>query len=102
MTTPEDLRREAPDGPEDDMRMDVQLDQVHIPTSTKWALGLMLSGIAGLVLWNLLTTLAIKESQANDNREVWIQFGKHEARMDVQDVRYEALKSQVEELKERK
>jgi hypothetical protein len=82
--------------------MEVHLDRLHIPASTKWAVGLMFSGVAGLVLWNLLTTLAIKESQATDNREVWIQFGKHEARMDVQDVRYEALKSQVEELKERR
>lgn len=94
--TPEDRRREAEDGPEDDMRMDVHLDQLHVPASTKWALGVMLVGIAGLVSWNLLTTLSIKEAQANDKREIWIEIGKLQAADAVTDVRLRALESRAE------
>ena len=95
-TTTEDRRREAPDGPEDDMRMDVHIDRLHIPASTKWAVGLLLVGIAGLVSWNLLTTLAIKESQANDRRDFWIEIGKLQAADQVTDVRLRALESRAE------
>lgn len=98
----EDRRREAPDGPEDDMRMDVHLDQIHIPTSTKVVGGLLVTILGGLVTWNLLETIANGKQQAQNNREVWIQFGKNEARMDVADVKFEALKSEVQQLKERK
>lgn len=84
------------------MRQEVHIDQVHIPTSTKLALGALASVLAALMTWNLVETIANGKQQANDNREVWIQFGKYEARMDVQDVKYEALKSEVQQLKERK
>ncbi len=94
--TPEDRRREAPDGPEDDMRMDLHIDQLHVPTSTKWAVGVLLVGIAGLVSWNLLTTLSIKESQADDKREFWIEVGKLQATDAVTDVRLRALESRAE------
>ncbi len=96
MTTPEERRREAPDGPEDDMRQEVHIDHLHIPASTKWALGLLLVGIAGLVSWNLLTTLAIKEVQADDKREIWIEMGKLQATDAVTDVRLRALESRAE------
>lgn len=94
--TPEDRRREAPDGPEDDMRMDLHIDQLHVPASTKWAVGVLLVGIAGLVSWNLLTTLSIKESQANDKREFWIEIGKLQAADAVADVRLRALESRAD------
>lgn len=96
MTTPEDRRREAPDGPEDEMRMDVHLDRLHIPPSTKWAVGLLLVGIAGLVSWNLLTTLAIRQSQADDKREIYIEIGKLQATDLVTDVRLRSLESRAD------
>lgn len=101
-TTPEDRRREAPDGPEDEMRQDVYVEQLVIPWTTKLALGGLLAVVAGLVTWNLVTTLAIQASQANDKREVWMELGRQSARIDVQDVKYESLKSEVQQLKERK
>lgn len=78
------------------MRMDVHLDQVQVPASTKWAFGLVLAGIAGLVSWNLLTTLAIRESQANDKREIWIEIGRLQGADQVADVRLRALESRAE------
>lgn len=96
MTTPEERRREAPDGPEEEMRMDVHLDRLHIPPSTKWAVGLLLVGIAGLVSWNLLTTLAIRESQADDKREIYIEIGKLQAADQVADVRLRVLESRAD------
>lgn len=98
MSDLEDRQREAPDGPEysDDMRMDVHLDQVHFPPSTKWAVGLLLVGITGLVSWNLLTTLAIRESQADDKREIWMEIGRLQGADQVTDVRLRALESRAE------
>ena len=84
------------------MRMDVHLDQVHIPSSTKWAVGVLLVGIAGLVSWNLLTTLAIRESQANDKREIWIEIGKQQGQLEVVKVQVNALESKVQKLEDRR
>jgi hypothetical protein len=61
MTTPEDRRREAPDGPEDDMRMDIHA--IDVPKSTV-AVALILWGIlVALGSWTLLATLANREGQ---------------------------------------
>lgn len=84
------------------MRQDVHIERLYIPPLTKWAfigLGGVLSALVG---WNLLETIANGKQQVHNNREVWIQFGKHEARMDVADVKFEALKSEVQQLRERK
>lgn len=96
--TPEDRRREAPDGPEDDMRMEVHLDHIHIPTSTKVVGGLLVTILGGLVTWNLLETIANGKQQA----AVWIEVGKQQARQDVADVRINALESRVGKLEDRK
>lgn len=95
-STPEDLRRAAEDGPEDDMRQEVHIDRLYVPTSTKWAVGVLLVGIAGLVSWNLLTTLSIKQTQSDDKRETWIEIGKLQAADQVTDVRLRALESRAD------
>lgn len=99
-------RRRAADGQDteddDDMRQGVHIDQLHIPASTKWTAGIMLAGIAGLVSWNLLTTLAIKESQADDKREIWIAMGRQEARLDVAEVRLQSAESRLDKIEDRK
>ncbi|HYC01612.1 MAG TPA: hypothetical protein VEC57_20950 [Candidatus Limnocylindrales bacterium] len=96
MSDLEDRRREAPDGPEDDMRQDVHVEQLIIPWTTKLSLGGLLAVVAGLVTWNLITTLAIQESQANDKRELWIEIGKLQAMDAVVDVRLRSLESRAE------
>lgn len=84
------------------MRQDVHIERLYIPPATKWAFGVLGVLLSGLVGWNLLETIANGKQQAQNNREVWIQFGKNEARMDVADVKFEALKSEVQQLRERK
>ena len=63
MTTPEDQRREALDGPEDtdDMRMDIHA--LDVPKSTV-AVAVLLYGILlALGTWTLLATLSNREGQ---------------------------------------
>ncbi len=80
------------------MRMDVHLDQINIPTSTKVVGGILVTVLGGLVTWNLLETIANGKQQA----EVWIEVGKQQARQDVADVRINALESRVGKLEDRK
>lgn len=96
MTTPEERRREAPDGPEDDMRQDVHIDQLHIPTSTKLVAGALATVLAGLMGWNLVETIANGKQQRDDKREVWIEIGKLQGSDQVTDVRLRALESRAE------
>jgi hypothetical protein len=96
MSTPEDLRRSAEDGPEDDMRQEVHIDQLQIPSSTKLALGGLLTIVAALVTWNLVETIAIQKAQANDKRELWIEIGKLQAADAVTEVRLRSLESRAE------
>lgn len=100
--TPEDQRRAAEDGPEDDMRQDVHIDRLYVPTSTKWAVGILLGGIAALVTWNLLETISNGKQQRDDKREVWIEIGKQQAQQDVTNVRLGSLESRVDKLEDRK
>ncbi len=82
MSTPEERRREAPDGPEDEMRMDIHA--IDVPKSTV-AVALVLWGIlVALGSWTLLATLS--------NREGMI---KVEGRVD-------SLERRVDKLEERK
>ena len=63
MTTPEDLRREAPDGPEDDDDMRMDIHAIDVPKSTV-AVALVLWGIlVALGSWTLLATLANTEGR---------------------------------------
>ncbi len=84
------------------MRMDVHLDQLHIPPSTKWAVGALLSVIVALVGWNLIETIANGKQQRDDKREVWIELGKQQGRMDVMDVRLSSAESRLNKIEDRK
>jgi hypothetical protein len=107
----EDRRRAALDGPTedtDDMRMDVHLDEVRIPESTKWAVkvlagvaGLLLSIITALVGWNLVETLAIQKSSEADKREIWIEIGKLQGARDVTDVRLGSAELRLNKLEDK-
>ena len=78
------------------MRQEVNVEQLVIPWTTKLSLGGLLVIVVGLVTWNLVTTLAIQSSQANDKREVWIEIGRLQATDQVTDVRLRALESRAE------
>ena len=78
------------------MRQDVYVEQLVIPWTTKLALGGLLALVTGLVSWNLVTTLAIRESQATDKREIWIEIGRLQGADQVTDVRLRALESRAE------
>lgn len=78
------------------MRMDVHLDQLHIPTSTKVAAGALVSVLAALMGWNLVETISNGKQQRDDKREVWIEIGRLQATDQVTDVRLRALESERE------
>ncbi len=78
------------------MRMDVHLDQLHIPTSTKVTAGALVSVLAALMAWNLVETISNGKTQRDDKREVWIEIGRLQATDQVTDVRLRALESRAE------
>lgn len=78
------------------MRMDVHLDQLYIPTSTKVAAGALISVLAALMAWNLVETISNGKMQRDDKREVWIEIGRLQATDQVTDVRLRALESRAE------
>lgn len=84
------------------MRQEVNVEQLVIPWTTKLALGGLLAVVAGLVTWNLITTLAIQSSQANDKRELWIEMGKLQASDAVTDVRLRSVESRLDREEQRK
>lgn len=91
------------------MRQEVYIRQIVLTKTEKALLGvlatactLILAGVAGLVTWNLLTTLSIKESNATDKREIWIEIGAQRARNDVQDVRLSATESRLAKIEDKR
>lgn len=84
------------------MRQDVHIERLYIPPGTKWAFGLLGVVLSGLVGWNLIETIANGKQQSNDKREIWIQMGKQEARIDVVDVRLSTAESRLNKLEDKR
>lgn len=84
------------------MRQDVHIDQLVIPASTKAAVLALVAVLAAMIGWNLIETIANGKQQRDDKREVWIELGKQQGRMDVQDVRLSAAETRLNKLEDRK
>lgn len=95
----EQRRREAEGA---DMRQDVHIERLYIPASTKAACLALVAVIAAMIGWNLIETIANGKQQRDDKREVWIEMGRQQSRIDVQDVRLSTAESRLNKLEDRK
>ena len=71
MTTPEDQRREAPDGPEDteDMRQDVNIHRVYLPPLTARVVQVCMALIVLIAAWGGTNIELMRRDMADQNRE---------------------------------
>ena len=110
MTTPEDRRREAPDGPEDDgdMRQDVNIHRIYIPAFTQRVIAVCAGLLVLIAAWGG-TNIQImqrdiaeqKTQQAQQNAAVLVEIANIKAEASVTSARVGGLESRTEKLEGR-
>ena|SRR5688572_558516 len=78
MTTPEDQRREAPDGPEDrdDMRQDVNIHRVYLPPLTARVVQICMALIVLIAAWGGTNIELMRRDMADQNKEQNRQYSE--------------------------
>jgi hypothetical protein len=111
MTSPEDRRREAPDGPEDDgdMQQDVNIHRVYLPPLTARVVQACMALIVLIAAWGGTNIELMRRDMADQNREqnrqnaeVLVQIASIKGDLSVTNGDVRRLESRTEKLEGRR
>jgi hypothetical protein len=60
----------------------MNINNIDVPRSTLWLAGALYALLSGLITWNLIATLNLKDQRAEDIREIAVAQAKTDGRVE--------------------